>query len=76
MIHVRSCGHSEDTNSLRYKRRPERCHYCWYVTQHAAEYALARASGLQRLARLRNQALEHGLGTKIQNRPLESKARP
>jgi hypothetical protein len=34
MIQSRSCGHSEDTGSLRYRRNPERCYYCWYLEKH------------------------------------------
>ncbi len=28
MIHIRSCGHSEETGSIRYRKHPERCYAC------------------------------------------------
>ena len=76
MIRSRDCGHSEDTDSLRYHKHPERCYYCWYKAQHSAEYAKAEAFQLQKSNALSERAKKRGLGTLIRNRPLESKARP
>lgn len=72
MIHIRPCGHSEETDSLRYRKHPGRCFYCDWLVKHPQD----AASRLANRARLHDQAIKHGLGIQIRNRPLKSKAKP
>jgi len=72
MIQIRDCGHSEETDSLRYHKHPERCYYCWYKAQHSAEYAKAEAFRLQKQARRSAITTKRWLSTKSKNKPLES----
>lgn len=77
MIYIRECGHSEETDSLHYRKRPEVCRACAHAAKygppkrlHVDKHTIEMRRAMAENAKKHRPWLKRSLGPRNANKPL------